>query len=113
MEALATVQRPELAGLFAFIPPEAAPLAFADFLLRDQAALKRFVREAEKDAKSFGGIADWEKRTFLFLVGINASGQMAGGAAGVPRKWMSRVNELSLKPAMSYDELAQRRRGRG
>lgn len=111
MEALVAIERIDLVGIFTFVPPGRAPLAMADFLLRNRKALKMFVKKAERDLKQVQGINEWDKKVFLFLVGMT-SGRLLSGIKAVPRRWMDRINTLSLAQPLPLSVMLQRRSGK-
>ena len=109
IDALVTVGGENLAGLFSYISETNTAPAFAGYLFRDQKALKRFLKRDEKDLKSVGGISDWNKQVYLYLVTINAMNSFAKDEM-LPAKLLDRVSALSLAPALSLAELSDRRR---
>ncbi len=109
-EALVVIKAPKLVGVFLFVPPAEAPAALASYLIRDLAALKRFVHRAEKDIKRFRAISRWDKLVFLHLVGLGIDGGRVGGKS-VPKKWVQRVQELTLVPSLDYRDISMRRGG--
>lgn len=112
MEALVAMDRPELAGIFAFVPDADARVAMADFLLRDPAALKRFIKKAERDLREAKAVNVWDKEVLLHIVAATAE----GGIPGVPqpkKETLSRVSALSLAVGVPRDVLAEQRARQG
>ncbi len=110
MEALVVIGRTDLIGIFTFVPSRRAPLAMADFLLRNRKALKKFVKKSERDLKQVQGINEWDRKVFLFLVGISA-GRLPSGIKALPRGWIDRINTLSLAQPLPLSIMVQRRAG--
>ncbi|MBI2362011.1 MAG: hypothetical protein HYV15_01310 [Elusimicrobia bacterium] len=113
MEALVAVDRPELAGVFAYVPPEQDAVAFADFLLRDRAGLKAFLKKAEKDRKAFGVINAWDKDVCLHLVAATAGGGAPMGLRPLSKSQLDRVSRLSLAGGVTLQFLVERRAAEG
>ena len=109
VEALIAVKATDLAGVFGFIPEEQSSMAMADYLMHDHKALKLFVKKAEKDLSVAEGVNEWDKRVLLFLVGIDASGVLPPGIERVPKRWMERINSLSLAQSLPLQVIVQRR----
>lgn len=109
IEALVSIKEESLAGLFSYIPEADAAPAFADYLYRNSGALKLFLKKGEKDLKAAGGINEWDKQVYLYLVTINANGP-ASGAAVLPAKLLDRVSTLSLAPGLPLSEFTMRRK---
>jgi hypothetical protein len=110
VEALSAVEKPELAGIFGFVPEANAPFALADFLMRDRSSLKRFIKKCREDYKVAQGVNAWDKQVLLFLVGLNGSAPMMG-LKPMPESWMDRVNDLALAPGLPLQIIVQRRSG--
>jgi len=107
VEALVAVEAQDHSGIFSFILEEHAPIAMADYLARNPKRLKKFLKKNERDFKKTQGISEWDKKVFLYLVGINAQNQY--GKKRISEKVMVRVNEISLLPALPLNIMAQRR----
>jgi hypothetical protein len=109
LEALSAIGHADLAGVFAFIPEEQAPMAMADFLLRNRKALKRFVKKSERDKKKVEAISIWDKHVFMYLTGMVNSGQMPPTMKKVPQRWISRIHALMLAPGLPLQAIVQKR----
>lgn len=110
-EALAVVKAPDLVAVFLFVPPAEAPAALASYLIRNHAGLKRFVRRAENDISKFKAISRWDKLVFLHLIGMGIDGGTHRGK-GLSKKWVERVQDLTLVPSLDYRDIVMRRGGR-
>jgi len=108
MEALITVERVDMAGVFSFVPEVNTPLAFADYLLRSLGSLKRFIKKCRKDYKVAQGISEWDKQVLLYIVGLNPS-SVALGFEQVPEGRMKEVGELCMLPGIPLQVIVQRR----
>ena len=109
MEALVAVEHPELAGIFAFVPDASAPLAMADFLLRDPDALKRFIKKGERDLREAQVINQWDKEVLLHIVTATASGGNIPGLPPVKKAVIIRLSGLSLANGVPREVMLQHR----
>lgn len=110
LEALLAVKAQELAGVFGFVEEKNAPAAFADYLFHNRPALKRFVKKGERDSKQAGGVNEWDKQVYLYLLGINASAMLPQGYSRLSSSWVDRLSTLSLAPGLTLSELTARRK---
>jgi hypothetical protein len=108
-EALRVVKNESLAGIFMFVDPQDAPAAFAAFLLRDHKALKVFVKRAEKDVKKVRAISRWDKYVFLHMVGFGLDGAMSVSGKNLSKKWIKRIQDLTLVPSLNYRDVVMKR----
>lgn len=109
MDALASVGKPELAGVFSFIPTKDTPNAFADLVARDKKALKKFIGKVERDLKVASGVTTWDHEVVLNLVSLFGS-PLASTLVDPGAKVKNRLQELALAPTMSLEDVAVRRR---
>ncbi|MBI3507584.1 MAG: hypothetical protein HY059_22335 [Proteobacteria bacterium] len=109
LAALVAVDKKELAGVFAFVPEESAPPAFADFLLRDGGSLKRFLKKSEKDLKDAGGVSEWDQLVYRYVLTLNGSGAISKDALG--KSVLDRVNALAVSPALPLQVITLKRKG--
>ena len=109
VDTLVSIDEADLAGLFAFIPGPQAPMALAHYLMKNRAALKRFLKKVEKDFKKAKAINEWDKDVLLYLVGLNSASRLPFGMERLPKKLTGRVNELALKPALPLGMIQQRK----
>ncbi|MHB2025595.1 MAG: hypothetical protein ACYCPQ_02980 [Elusimicrobiota bacterium] len=108
MEALAAAGRPELAGIFAYVPDADTSAAFADLIVHDHAALRRFMIRLEKDAKDVSGISSWDHDAVAYALSIYAS--PAAATVKKPSSAdLSRLKALLTAPTMSLEEMTARR----
>ena len=110
-EALAAIEDSALVGVFLFVAPGDAPVAFAAYLLRDHAALKRFVKKVEQDAKRVKVISRWDKLVCLHLVGMGVDSHRPAGGKTLSKKWVARVQDLTLSQSAQYQDIVDRRGG--
>lgn len=109
VDALAAVGHADLAGVFSFIPEKDGPAAFADFMVRNRKALKKFLAKAEKDLKEVKGVSIWDRQALQFAVSIY--GSPLGETLEKPApKFVARMVELAAAPALSLAEMTARRR---
>ena len=98
VDALVAVHQESLAGVFGYIAEANAAPAFADYLFRNPKALKLFLKKGEGDFKRTGGVSQWDKEVFLYLVTIQSNASLVG--APIPDKVFDRVTTLSLAPGL-------------
>ena len=113
MDALARVDEPALAAVFAFVPEDRISLAMAYYLAQDHDVLKKFVNKVRRDFKDAGGVCEWDREVLLHLVLMDASLQPPAGFKPIPKRLMRRINELSLMQPLSLQEIVQRRAQKG
>lgn len=109
IDALASVGKPELAGVFSFVPTKDTPNAFADLVARDKKALKKFVGKVERDLKASSGVTSWDHEVVLNLVSLFGS-PLAPTLVDPGTKVKNRLQELALAPTLSLEEVTARRR---
>ncbi len=114
IEALAGIGKQHLAGVLSFVAPEDTILAFANLLLADHKALKRFVKFGNKRFKIAGAITRWEKQVLLLVVGLNeGKDELPPGMKKVPKGLIAKVSELALAPGVTPDDFRARVLTRG
>lgn len=109
IDALVAIHEEGLAGIFGYIAESNAAPAFAEYLFRTPKALKLFVQKGERDLKETGGISEWDKEVYLYVIGINSNGTNAG-AELLPAKLLDRVATLSLATGLPLSEITMRRK---
>lgn len=109
MEALVAVEHPELAGIFAYVPEQQTAVAMADFLMRDHASLKRYLKRVEKDARKLKVVNGWDKEVCLHIVAATANHTVPPGAKPLKKSLYDRVSNLSLAQGVSLQIILQRR----
>lgn len=70
IEALKAVDEGALAGLFSFIQPQDSPKAFADLIMHNKKALKKYVAKLATDLKTAAGIMPWDRDALQFALRI-------------------------------------------
>ncbi len=109
VEALVAIQRPELAGIFTYVPESQLSVAMADFLLRDGPSLKRFIKKGEKDLKQTKAVNQWDKEVYLHLVAAGSGGMSIPGVEPLKKNLVDRVSRLSLSQGIPLQLLVQQR----
>lgn len=109
VEALAAVDRPELAGLFSFIAERDAPFAFSDLLARDAGALKAYLKKLDKDMDAADGLTDWDHAACASLVNLYSSPLAATFEKPKPKD-LSRINKCVLAPVVPLEAIVGRRK---
>jgi hypothetical protein len=108
IEALTVIDGQDLAGVFAFVPEASAPAALADYLLRHPKALKKFLKRGESDLRQAGGINEWDKHVYIYMVAIHVSGVL-DEKNRLSSAQTKRVLSLSNAPGMPLVDLTMRR----
>ena len=109
IEGLAAIGQPNLAGVFSFISEQDSSAAFADLLVHDNKALKKYVEKVDRDFKAAGGVTDWDHEVLMFALNL-FSGPLAQTLEKPSSKMLARLNELSLAPKLSLEVVASRRK---
>ena len=109
IEALAAIGQPSLAGVFSFIFEKDSSAAFADLTVHDSKALKRYVEKVGQDFKAAGGVTTWDHEALMSVLALYA-GPLAATLEKPSAKVLTRINELSLAPKLSLEQVAARRR---
>ena len=109
MDALVVIRHPELAGVFSFVPDAQSAMAMADLLLRDHAALKRFIKATEADQKKFKVINGWDKEVCLHIVAATSNQTLPPGTERLSRGLYDRVSLMSLATGVPLEVILQRR----
>lgn len=109
MEALVVIRRPELAGVFSYVPEAQSTVAMADYLLRDPASLKRWVKKAEADLDKLKVVDGWDKEVCLHIVAAAPLGTAPPGAKPLPKRLFDRIARISLAQAVPLQVILQRR----
>ena len=109
IEAVASIDMPQITGLFAFIAEEDASFAFADLIARDPKAMKKYLKKLEADRKAASGLTSWDHEVCATLVNLYASSM--GATLGRPSdKNMSFINECVLAPVVPLSDIVSRRK---
>lgn len=109
MDALIAAGRAELAGVFSFIPEKDSAAAFADLLVHNKDAMKKYLGRVESDLKVAGGINVWDHETIVLVAQIYAS-PMAETLLKPAAKTTAKLSELTLAPTLPLDQLTARRK---
>jgi hypothetical protein len=108
VEALVAIGETRLAGVFSFVSEKDSAPAFADLIVHDAKLLKKFVAKAEKDLKETQGVSTWDKEAITTAVTILNS--PIGETLEKPsKKMMDRLHVLSGAPALTLEQLSQKR----
>jgi hypothetical protein len=109
VEALVSVGRPELAGVFSFVAEKDAPAAFADLLAHDKKAFKKFVSKLEGDYKTAQSLTAWDHEAAAALVALY--GSPLGETLEKPKPAViQRLAELTAAPSIPLEQMTARRR---
>lgn len=110
MEALAVVDAAWLSGVFSFVPEKDSALAFADMVVRNKSAMRKYVAKLMKDLRVSRGITTWDHEVVMQALAIYASplGETVGKPDPTTRE---RLNTLGLAPTMTLAEVSARRKG--
>jgi hypothetical protein len=101
IDALAAIGKPELGGLFAYIGEENSPRAFADLIVKDQKALKKYSNKLKGDLKAAGGTTAWDHEACAALVTYYST-----NAEHRPKtKVLKHINEAVLAPIKERSDI--------
>jgi hypothetical protein len=100
-DALEAIGAKRLGGVFSYVGEKNLDVAFANLLMADHRALKRFMKFSSKRLKRNGSISIWEKKVMLLVVGMNDQQRLAPGTKRLSSKMMGSVSDLALAPASS------------
>ncbi|MBI5211537.1 MAG: hypothetical protein HY927_16305 [Elusimicrobia bacterium] len=110
IEALVAIDADWLAGVFSFVPEKDSPTAFADIIVRNKAAMKRYLGKLSRDYRAAKGISEWDHE--VVMKALELYGSPLAEAVGKPDSSVrERLGTLSLAPTMSLGELSMRRKG--
>lgn len=112
MEGLVAIKHPELAGVFAYVPESQTAVAMADFLMRDHAALKKFLKKVEAEQKALKLVNGWDKEVCLHIVAATSNRTVPPGAEALSKGLFDRVSLMSLAQGVPLELLIQRRAAR-
>lgn len=108
MSALAAVEQADLAGVFTFIAEKDSSAAFAELLVRNKRARKKYRAKLQADMKASGGVSAWDHEVLIRLLEIYVSPQ-AETLERLSSSMTADFNELSLAPALSLEEMNSRK----
>lgn len=109
IDALASIESPQLAGVFSFIPEKYSTFAFADLIARDRKAQKRFIGKLSSDLKAAGGLTGWDHEVCATLVNLYAS-PLSTSFEKPDAKRMAKINECVLAPTVDLAEVVSKRK---
>jgi hypothetical protein len=109
IEALAAVDHADLAGVFGFIAERDNAAAFADFLLRDGKAQKKYLAKLEKDLKVGGGLTEWDHAVLQGMVSVYGS-PMANLLKKPSAKTILHMAQMASAPVITLEQLSVKRR---
>ena len=109
LEALAAVGEPELSGIFSYVPDADTAAAFADLVVHQPAALRKFMAKDEADVKSVGGISQWDHSVAAYALSIYALPAAAATVDKPSSSDLKRLNAIAAAPALSLEQMTARR----
>lgn len=111
MEALTSIDRKELMGVFFFISEKDGPHAFADLIMHDKKAFKLYVAKVGKDRKAVSGVSAWDHEAMQFALSIYDS-PLRATIADPGDKAVAQLRDLAAAPVVSLEAIeAARRKG--
>jgi hypothetical protein len=109
VEALVSIDQANLAGVFSFVPEKDGPAAFADLVVHQKKALKKFLGKLERDQKEAGGVSAWDHEAAAFALSIYRS--PLGETIDKPGEaLLKRLEDAARAPTMTLQEMTARRR---
>lgn len=109
VEALVAIDQANLAGVFSFVSEKDGPLAFADLIVRDKKAMKKFLAKLDKDRKEVQAISTWDREAVIGAVSIYGS-PLAETLEKPASDTMERLNGFVATQAIPLSDLTARRR---
>ncbi|HAM34438.1 MAG TPA: hypothetical protein DEB40_05435 [Elusimicrobia bacterium] len=109
LEALVTIDQAGLSGVFSFIAEKDSAAAFADLVVHNGKALKRYVGKLEKDFKGAGGVTGWDHDVLVFALQLYSS-PLAETLEKPHAKLMTKMTDMSMAPTMSLEQVTARRK---
>jgi hypothetical protein len=89
--------------VFAYMPMQNQPSAFAELLTRDHKGLKRYTAKLAADMKSAGGLTAWDHQVCVVLI---SRFQTVADKSGLPdAKRMSLINQCLLSRVISLQQI--------
>ena len=108
VEALAAIGEPRLAGVFSFVVEKDTPQAFADLVMHDKKALKKYAGKLKTDMKD-GGVTPWDHEAVTFALQILSS--PIADTLDKPSKDERETLDLAARaPVIPLEQLTARRR---
>jgi len=109
LEALAAVGEPELSGIFSYVPDADTAAAFADLVVHQRSALRKFMDKDEADVKAVGGVSQWDHSVAAYALSIYALPAAAATVEKPSASDLKRLNALLAAPALSLEQMTARR----
>lgn len=109
VEALAAVDQAALAGVFSYIAEKDGPAAFADLIIHDKKALKKFMAKCEKDLHEVKGVSVWDHEALQQALSIYGS-PLGETLEKLSSKMAGKITELIGAPVLTLEEMTLRRR---
>lgn len=110
VEALVSIGRPELAGVFSFVPEKDAPSAFADLTARDKKTLKKYIAKLESDFKLAQSLTNWDHEAVTALVVLYGSPLAETLPSKAKPEQIQRLAQLAGAPTIPLEQMTARRR---
>lgn len=110
VEALVSIERPELAGVFSFVSEKDAPVAFADLVARDKKTLKKYVAKLEADYKLSTSLTEWDREATVALVALYGSPLVETLEHKPKPELVQRLAQLAAAPTIPLEQMTARRR---
>jgi len=108
IEALKSVEKPELGGVFTYVGNQNAPRAFADLIARDKKAMRRYTDKLNDDRKVAKGLTAWDHEVCAILVNHYAGAEMPG-IKKPDAKRLKALNACVLAPVMELQDIVSKR----
>jgi hypothetical protein len=108
LNALVSVGQAELAGVFSFITEKDSGLAFADFIARNRAALKKYLVKLDNDIKVASGVTPWDHEVVVQVIELYQS-PLAETFEKMPPEIGKRLTKFSMAPTITLEEQTQRK----
>jgi len=107
IDAVNSIDQPELVAVFAYMPMRNQPSAFAELMTRDHSGLKRYAAKLTNDLKKAGGLTAWDHEVCAVL--INRFNNVVDKSGLPDKKRMSAINQCILSKVLSLNEVLMKR----
>lgn len=108
VEALVAIGHSELAGVFSFISEKDTPAAFADLIVHDKKARKKYTAKLERDFKAAQALTQWDHDALVMILSIYGS-PLAETLQKPGTRQMGRLAELGQAPTTTLDQMTAKR----
>lgn|GEM_PF-2103764 len=107
-DALSAIDQPKMRAVFGYVASQYSAMAFADYLVGDSKALKRYVKKISADRRLVGGLTQWDHNVCVVLVNRFEAAAEAEDRPSASR--LSEINQCLLSRVANFQEILMRRK---